>query len=139
MIALTIVQTTTGQVTLLPPHPGVTEKNVIAGVGVGASAGGGGRKAVAEARGMVVAGETGVIVGGGVESITQDHLHLHIVARVMILLLFKRRRKQRKGVQSTTEILSYHPPGHLPPTFMEISPQKVTQMVPIVALLNLPK
>ena len=101
--------------TRLPPHPGATEKNISTGVEVSAERGG--RKVVAEARGIMVAGETGVLVGGGVVSITRAHLHLHTVARVMILPLFKKRRKQR-----TTEIILYHRTGHLPPTFIEISP-----------------
>ena len=75
--------------TQLPPHPVVTERSVI--VGVGASAGGEGRRVVAEVRGVVVAGETDMIVVGGVENITRAHLLRHTVARVMNLLLLQKR------------------------------------------------
>ena len=86
MIVLITVWTTKSQVNLLPPHPGIIRKNVVAGAG---SSAGGGRRVKAEARGVVVAEETEVIVVGGVEDIIQALLHQHTVAQAMALLLLQ--------------------------------------------------
>ena len=97
MIALTIVQITTGRVTRLPLHPGITTGKVE--VEAGAASTEGKRKSVVVARGVVVGGKIDVGVGG-VGSITRAHRHhhRHTVARVMIPLLLQRKKDQDQGM-----------------------------------------